>query len=182
MCGIVGAIAERNIVPILMEGLSASSTAATTRPASRCWTADARARSRAHRRQGRAARADARERAAHGRLGIAHTRWATHGVPTERNAHPHHLRRSRRGRPQRHHRELRAELRAELIALGYEFTSETDTEVIAHLVHHYLKTGKDLLSRPCGRGAALDGAYALARGRARTTRSGSSSRASAARS
>jgi glucosamine--fructose-6-phosphate aminotransferase (isomerizing) len=105
---------------------------------------------------------DALDRAPfHGTLGIAHTRWATHGVPSERNAHPHI---STDGLAIVHngiienHEDLRAELERE----GYVFTSETDTEVIAHRIHHYLKTGGDLFTAVRSTVAELKGAYALA--------------------
>jgi glucosamine--fructose-6-phosphate aminotransferase (isomerizing) len=97
----------------------------------------------------------------HGTLGIAHTRWATHGVPSERNAHPHI---SGDGLAIVHngiienHETLRAELERE----GYAFNSETDTEVIAHRIHHHLKGTEDLFSAVRSTVAELKGAYALA--------------------
>jgi glucosamine--fructose-6-phosphate aminotransferase (isomerizing) len=97
----------------------------------------------------------------HGTLGIAHTRWATHGVPSERNAHPHI---SDDGLAIVHngiienHETLRAELERE----GYRFSSETDTEVIAHRIHYYLKTAGDLFKAVRSTVAELQGAYALA--------------------
>ena len=81
----------------------------------------------------------------HGDLGIAHTRWATHGAPTEHNAHPHisgGLAVVHNGIIENHE-----QLREELKALGYRFESETDTEVIAHLIHHHYQQDKDLLMR-----------------------------------
>jgi glucosamine--fructose-6-phosphate aminotransferase (isomerizing) len=97
----------------------------------------------------------------HGKLGIAHTRWATHGVPSERNAHPHI---SRDGLAIVHNGiiENHEELRAELQRLGYQFTSETDTEVIAHRIHHHLATVRDLFKAVRATVAELEGAYALA--------------------
>ena len=96
-----------------------------------------------------------------GLLGIAHTRWATHGVPSERNAHPHI---SRDGIALVHNGiiENHEELRAELQAAGYEFTSETDTEVIAHRVHYHLQKTGDLFKAVRATVAELEGAYALA--------------------
>jgi glucosamine--fructose-6-phosphate aminotransferase (isomerizing) len=97
----------------------------------------------------------------HGGLGIAHTRWATHGSPSERNAHPHI---SRDGIAIVHngiienHEELRDEAKRD----GYEFTSETDTEVIAHRIHHHLRVTGDLFKAVRATVAELEGAYALA--------------------
>jgi glucosamine--fructose-6-phosphate aminotransferase (isomerizing) len=96
-----------------------------------------------------------------GMLGVAHTRWATHGVPSERNAHPHI---SQDGIAIVHNGiiENHEELRAELTKHGYKFSSETDTEVIAHRIHHHLKTQKDLFKAVRATVAELEGAYALA--------------------
>jgi glucosamine--fructose-6-phosphate aminotransferase (isomerizing) len=95
-----------------------------------------------------------------GHCGIAHTRWATHGVPNERNAHPHisgdSLSVVHNGIIENH-----AELRAELQAAGYRFESDTDTEVIAHLVEHYQREGDSLLDASRRALARLHGAYAL---------------------
>jgi glucosamine--fructose-6-phosphate aminotransferase (isomerizing) len=98
---------------------------------------------------------------AHGKVGIAHTRWATHGVPSERNAHPHI---SHDGLAIVHNGiiENHDELREELKLAGYTFTSETDTEVIAHRIHHHLASHKDLFKAVRATVAELEGAYALA--------------------
>jgi glucosamine--fructose-6-phosphate aminotransferase (isomerizing) len=95
-----------------------------------------------------------------GKIGIAHTRWATHGVPSERNAHPHI---SRDGIAIVHNGiiENHEELRADLEKRGYRFSSETDTEVIAHRVHYHLQTVKDLFKAVRATVAELEGAYAL---------------------
>ncbi len=96
-----------------------------------------------------------------GHVGIAHTRWATHGVPTTHNAHPHI---SRDGVAIVHNGiiENHEVLRAELKGLGYEFTSETDTEVVAHRIHHHLAASADLFEAVRKTVAELQGAYALA--------------------
>ena len=96
-----------------------------------------------------------------GHVGIAHTRWATHGVPATHNAHPHI---SRDGIAIVHNGiiENHEALRAELKGLGYIFTSETDTEVIAHRIHHHLGATADLLAAVRKTLAELQGAYALA--------------------
>ncbi len=161
MCGIVGAIAERNVVPILMEGLRRleyrgydSAGIAVLNGTSHL---------KRLRTVGKvkmlqdAIDADP----THGKVGIAHTRWATHGVPSERNAHPHV---SHDGLAIVHNGiiENHEELRAELKKLGYTFTSETDTEVIAHRVHHHLQSQKDLFKAVRATVAELEGAYALA--------------------
>jgi glucosamine--fructose-6-phosphate aminotransferase (isomerizing) len=96
-----------------------------------------------------------------GKIGIAHTRWATHGVPSERNAHPHI---SRDGLAIVHNGiiENHEQLRADLERRGYQFSSETDTEVIAHRVHYHLQTVPDLLQAVRATVAELEGAFALA--------------------
>src|SRR5579862_6729849 len=161
MCGIVGAIADRNIVPVLMEGLRRleyrgyDSAGLAVLNGSKHLT---RLRT-----VGKVRMLD--EALAHnptsGKIGIAHTRWATHGVPSERNAHPHI---SRDGLAIVHNGiiENHEELREELRRLGYQFTSETDTEVIAHRIHYHLKTVKDLFKAVRATVAELEGAYALA--------------------
>src|SRR3546814_2020425 len=95
----------------------------------------------------------------HANLGIGHTRWATHGGVTELNAHPHvshGVALVHNGIIENHEQQ-----RERLTALGYEFESQTDTEVIAHLIHHYLKQGNDLLAALQLAVKDLHGAYAL---------------------
>ncbi|MFM7395556.1 MAG: glutamine--fructose-6-phosphate transaminase (isomerizing) [Gammaproteobacteria bacterium] len=161
MCGIVGAIAQRDIVPILVEGLrrleyrgydsagvavlNGSGQLKRVRTVGKVQILQ-----------------DAIDASpTHGPIGIAHTRWATHGVPSERNAHPHI---SAAGLAIVHNGiiENHEALRAELSAAGYAFTSDTDTEVIAHRIHHHLKTGGTLLQAVAKTVAELEGAYALA--------------------
>jgi glucosamine--fructose-6-phosphate aminotransferase (isomerizing) len=161
MCGIVGAIAERNIVPILMEGLRRLEYRGYD-SAGIAVVDDSHHLARLRAVGKVKALQDALDRTpCHGTLGIAHTRWATHGVPSERNAHPHI---SGDGLAIVHngiienHETLRTELERE----GYAFSSETDTEVIAHRIHYYLKTGGDLFEAVRRTVAELQGAYALA--------------------
>ena len=146
MCGIVGAIAGRDIVPLLIEGLSASSTAVTIRPASPCSTADGQMRRLRTVGKVRELEDELRRSRSPGDLGIAHTRWATHGVPSERNAHPHV---SRDGLAIVHNGiiENHEELRDELQGAGYKFASETDTEVIAHRIHYHCSSSATCSAR-----------------------------------
>jgi len=161
MCGIVGAIAERNIVPVLMEGLHRleyrgyDSAGIAVLNGSRHLE---RLRTVGKVRMLDEALAST---PTHGKIGIAHTRWATHGVPSERNAHPHI---SRDGIAVVHNGiiENHDELREELKRAGYQFTSETDTEVIAHRIHRHLQTMGDLFKAVRATVAELEGAYALA--------------------
>jgi glucosamine--fructose-6-phosphate aminotransferase (isomerizing) len=161
MCGIVGAVAERNIVPFLMEGLRRleyrgydSAGIAIVDDAQRL--ARLRVIGKVQALQSALDRSPL-----DGSVGIAHTRWATHGVPSERNAHPHisgdSLAIVHNGIIENHEK-----LRAELQRAGYIFTSETDTEVIAHGIHHQLKSTGDLFQAVRAVVAELEGAYALA--------------------
>jgi glucosamine--fructose-6-phosphate aminotransferase (isomerizing) len=158
MCGIVGAIARRNIVPVLLEGLKRLEY----RGYDSAGLAVLNGGLRRLRTSGRVAELTGlaeRERVS-GETGIAHTRWATHGVPSERNAHPHvsgGLAVVHNGIIENH-----GEMRQRLRTLGYEFESDTDTEVIAHLVHHQLRSSSDLLAATAAAIAELDGAYAIA--------------------
>ena len=161
MCGIVGAVAERNIVPILMEGLRRLEYRGYD--SAGIAVLNGTAKLKRLRTVGKVkVLQDAIDASpTHGQLGIAHTRWATHGVPSERNAHPHV---SNDGLAIVHNGiiENHEELRDELKRLGYVFTSETDTEVIAHRIHHHLKTVEDLFKAVRATVAELEGAYALA--------------------
>ncbi|WP_368564094.1 glutamine--fructose-6-phosphate transaminase (isomerizing) [Pseudoxanthomonas sp. UTMC 1351] len=159
MCGIVGAIADRDVVPVLIEGLK--------RLEYRGYDSAGIAVVEAHdvRRVRRTGRVSEMENAAaaegfNAQLGIGHTRWATHGGVTEANAHPHisyGVALVHNGIIENHE-----EQRERLRQLGYEFESQTDTEVIAHLIHHYLKQGDDLLGALQRTVKELTGAYALA--------------------
>src|SRR6202030_4462256 len=160
MCGIVGGVADRNIVPVLIEGLK-------------------RLEYRGYDSAGIAVLDDGNhlqrlrtvgkvrvledalvQMPIRGHVGIAHTRWATHGVPSERNAHPHI---SRDGLAIVHNGiiENHDELRADLERRGYRFSSETDTEVIAHRIHYHLQSVQDLFKAVRATVAELEGAYAL---------------------
>ncbi|HXQ64369.1 MAG TPA: glutamine--fructose-6-phosphate transaminase (isomerizing), partial [Steroidobacteraceae bacterium] len=161
MCGIVGAVAGRDILPVLIDGLQRLEYRGYDSAGIAVLNGDGRV----HRLRtvGKVARLKEAldEAPAYGMLGIAHTRWATHGEPSERNAHPHV---SRDGIAIVHNGiiENHEELRADLLARGYEFTSETDTEVIAHRVHHHLARSKDLFGAVQATVRELHGAYALA--------------------
>ena len=159
MCGIVGAIADRDVVPVLIEGLK--------RLEYRGYDSAGIAVVEQHdvrrvRRTGRVAEMEGAAAAEgfNARLGIGHTRWATHGGVTEANAHPH----ISHGVALVHNGiiENHEEQREKLRALGYVFESQTDTEVIAHLMHHHLQGGDDLLAALQRTVKELTGAYALA--------------------
>ena len=162
MCGIVGAAARRDIVPMLVEGLRRLEYRGYD-SAGVAVSDDGRgATLRRVRALGRVAALSERiaaEKLA-GVTGIAHTRWATHGAPSEANAHPHisgGLAVVHNGIIENHDA-----IRARLKAQGYAFTSETDTEVIAHLIEHYRKEGKDLFAAAVRAVAELEGAFAIA--------------------
>lgn len=160
MCGIVGAVAERNITAILLEGLKRLEYRGYDSAGVAVFTNDAKLERM--RRPGKVSELELALEAEPlvGRLGIAHTRWATHGAPCERNAHPHFsgdLAVVHNGIIENHEA-----LREQLKALGYVFTSDTDTEVIAHLLNHKLKDLKDLTVALKATVKELHGAYGLA--------------------
>ncbi len=159
MCGIMGAIAQRNITEILLEGLrrleyrgyDSAGLAVLSDGQLKCL-----------RRVGKVAQLHQaiQQTSVTGNLGIAHTRWATHGIPNEANAHPH----------QSHQRiavvhngiiDNYAAIKAELIDQGYSFVSQTDTETIAHLVHYHCSEGLDLIAAVAQAIRRFTGAYAL---------------------
>ena len=161
MCGIVGVVAERNAVPILIEGLRRLEYRGYDSAGLAVLTQQHQlARLRA---VGKVKALEDALAAApiEGHVGIAHTRWATHGVPTTRNAHPHV---SRDGIAIVHNGiiENHEALKAGLIDLGYTFSSETDTEVIAHRIHHHLSSAGSLYEAVRSTVRELHGAYALA--------------------
>jgi len=160
MCGIVGAVAERNITAILLEGLKRLEYRGYDSAGVAVYTHD-QTLERA-RRPGKVSELEQALDAQPlvGRLGIAHTRWATHGAPCERNAHPMFsdgLAVVHNGIIENHEA-----LREQLKALGYVFTSDTDTEVIAHLLNHKLKELTDLTVALKATVKELHGAYGLA--------------------
>ncbi len=161
MCGIVGAIAERNITAVLVEGLKRLEYRGYD-SAGVALVDDLGALQR-RRRVGKVSELESAlsSEPLPGRLGIAHTRWATHGVPTEHNAHPHfsgdQLAVVHNGIIENH-----GPLRERLQGLGYTFSSDTDTEVIVHLLDHTLKSQSDLADALKAVVKQLQGAYGLA--------------------
>jgi len=162
MCGIVGAISRRNVADILLEGLKRLEYRGYD-SAGIALIDEAEAGIAAVKTVGKVAKliAAAKEQRAAGNLGIAHTRWATHGGITAANAHPH----GAGGRIALVHNgiiENHGELRGELRGAGYRFASETDTEVIAHLIHQALERGcGDLFEATAAAIGRLRGAYGL---------------------
>jgi len=160
MCGIVGAAANRDVVPILIEGLKRLEYRGYD-SAGVAVVDDTQHLSRA-RALGKVAKLEQQiGESLHGFTGIAHTRWATHGAPSEANAHPHVCKETvavvHNGIIENHE-----ELRQRQTKLGYHFSSETDTEVVVHQVHfHHINEGQDLLSAVQDTVAQLEGAYAL---------------------
>ncbi|MBV8665963.1 MAG: glutamine--fructose-6-phosphate transaminase (isomerizing) [Burkholderiaceae bacterium] len=158
MCGIVGAVAQRNITPVLVEGLKLLEY----RGYDSCGVA-LHVDGKLQRLRSTSRVADlekqVKEIELSGFTGIAHTRWATHGAPASHNAHPH-FSRERIALVHNGIIENHDELRAELTAAGYKFESQTDTEVIAHLIDH-LYTG-DLFETVQQATKHLAGAYAIA--------------------
>jgi glucosamine--fructose-6-phosphate aminotransferase (isomerizing) len=159
MCGIVGAIADRDVVPLLIDGLKRLEYRGYDSAGIAVIEGDDVRRVR---RTGRVAEmeAAAAQEGFHATLGIGHTRWATHGGVTESNAHPHvshGVALVHNGIIENHEQQ-----RDRLRAMGYEFESQTDTEVIAHLIHSFLAQGADLLSAVQQATRELHGAYALA--------------------
>jgi len=160
MCGIVGAVASRDVTPVLIEGLRRleyrgydSTGIALAQP---------KGGLALRRAVGKVARLSEKLGAepARGELGIAHSRWATHGGVTEANAHPH----VSRGRIAVIHNgiiENYESIRASLAAKGYAFSSETDTEVIAHLIHDRVSQGQDLTAAVQAAVREFHGAYAI---------------------
>ncbi len=158
MCGIVGAVSRQDIVPVLLEGLRCLEYRGYD-SAGVAVIDGSLQRIRSCGRVNQLAKLAA-EHGIAGHIGIGHTRWATHGVPSERNAHPH----VSGGVSVVHNGiiENHDAIRARLKGLGYEFSSDTDTEVIAHLVHSQMKAGATLFEAVRTATQQLVGAYAIA--------------------
>ena len=159
MCGIVGAAARRDIVPMLVEGLRRLEYRGYDSAGIAVVNGSHVQRVRAAGRVAELAGVASRQHVA-GRTGIAHTRWATHGAPTERNAHPHvsgELAVVHNGIVENHE-----PIRERLKRAGYKFSSETDTEVIAHLVAEHRKSSDSLFAATIRAVAELEGAFAIA--------------------
>ncbi|EGL56057.1 glucosamine 6-phosphate synthetase, contains amidotransferase and phosphosugar isomerase domain containing protein [Methylophaga aminisulfidivorans MP] len=162
MCGIVGGIAERNVNPILMEGLR--------RLEYRGYDSSGMAllddTNELHRVRSLGKIQQLQDKVDHltepftGRIGIAHTRWATHGIPSENNAHPH-ICNNQVAVVHNGIIENYQSLKQKQLTQGYRFTSETDTEVVAHEIHSELQQDNDLLQAVLRSLKAFDGAYAL---------------------
>ena len=160
MCGIVGAIANKDVLPVLLDGLRRleyrgyDSAGIAVIDSGQCI---ARVRS-----LGKVKNLEARlqEFPVSGQLGIAHTRWATHGKPSDKNAHPHVCKKSiavvHNGIIENHQ-----QLREQQTAQGHQFTSQTDTEVIVHAIHDEVDKGKNLLEAVRATTQILKGAFAL---------------------
>lgn len=161
MCGIVGAVSRNNVVPFLLEGLSRLEY----RGYDSAGIVVANGRLHRLRTTGRVTELSKQvfQQNASGLSGIAHTRWATHGAPSERNAHPHLSGEARKiavvhnGIIENHD-----SLRHRLQQSGFEFLSDTDTEVIAHLISYHLDADGDLLQAVTDTINELKGAYAIA--------------------
>jgi len=162
MCGIVGGIAERNVVPVLLEGLRRleyrgydSSGIAV------CIENELFKRVRALGKiQKLQDKIEQNNESLVGSLAIAHTRWATHGAPSENNAHPH-ISNDLVAVVHNGIIENYQSLKAQQLSKGYVFESETDTEVVAHAIHAHLEASNDILTAVKSATAEFDGAYAL---------------------
>src|SRR5258708_5522566 len=156
MCGIVAAAARRDIVPILIEGLRRLEYRGYDSAGIAIVNGSRLKRVRS---AGRVAELAAQASAQHvgGNTGIAHTRWATHGAPTERNAHPHQsgdLAIVHNGIVENYEA-----IRDRLKRMGYDFASDTDTEVVAHLIAEYRKSADSLFAASVRAVAELQGAF-----------------------
>lgn len=160
MCGIVGAVAQRDVVPILIEGLKRLEYRGYDSAGVAILTSDHQLERRRIKGKVRDLVELTQAEPIQGATGIAHTRWATHGIPSERNAHPHissnEIALVHNGIIENHEK-----LRVELQEQGYEFTSDTDSEIIVHLIHRFVSQGNDFLGAVKKTIQKLEGAYAL---------------------
>jgi glucosamine--fructose-6-phosphate aminotransferase (isomerizing) len=159
MCGIVGAVAQRNVSAILIEGLHRLEYRGYDSAGLSIISGDQQLQTLKS--AGKVAELESAVKAQQlsGQTGIAHTRWATHGKPNTQNSHPHNsgpISVVHNGIIENHDN-----LREELIAAGYQFISDTDTEVVAHLVHAYTQQGQQLKDAVQNTIQRLEGAYAL---------------------
>ncbi|MES2217611.1 MAG: glutamine--fructose-6-phosphate transaminase (isomerizing), partial [Pseudomonadota bacterium] len=160
MCGIVGAVAQRNVEKILVDGLKRLEYRGYD--SAGIAVIDTHHQLQRLRSKGKVKELEfaLSHSSIHGHTGIAHTRWATHGAPSEHNAHPltsaNEIALVHNGIIENHDT-----LRAMLIKKGYKFTSETDSETIVHLLHHHYQNTNDLLAATQATIAQLEGAYAL---------------------
>jgi len=161
MCGIIGALSRRDVSQVLLEGLRRLEYRGYD--SAGIAVIDDNGHLKRLRILGKVqVLADAMlETSVVGNIGIAHTRWATHGKPCEKNAHPH-LSKGELAVVHNGIIENHEELRHYLQELGYEFVSETDSEVAAHLVHYHYQQSKSLLMAVQATAAQMDGAFSLA--------------------
>ena len=160
MCGIVGAVSERDIVPVLVDGLRRLEYRGYD--SAGVAIVNGKNKISLSRTVGKVAELEEKlaKNPLQGLIGVAHTRWATHGGVTEANAHPH----VSGGRVAVIHNgiiENFQPIKDEMLAKGYVFDSETDTEVAAHLIYDYLKQGLDLVEAVGKAVQRFEGAYAL---------------------
>lgn len=160
MCGIVGAIAQRDVAKILLEGLKRLEY----RGYDSAGMAVLREKIERLRMEGKVKNLvdSVNEQPLPGSIGIAHTRWATHGKPSERNAHPFYSPDEKFALVHNGIIENHAELRQELLKKGYEFKSDTDSEVVVHLLHRYFQKTNNVKEAFIKTTKRLEGAYALA--------------------
>jgi glutamine---fructose-6-phosphate transaminase (isomerizing) len=160
MCGIVGAVAERNIEKVLVDGLKRLEYRGYDSAGIAVIDSDQELQRMRSKGKVKELENALNKSFLRGNTGIAHTRWATHGAPSELNAHPltsaNEIALVHNGIIENHD-----VLRAKLIKDGYQFTSETDTETIVHLLHHHYQKSSDLLAATKATVAELEGAYAL---------------------
>jgi glutamine---fructose-6-phosphate transaminase (isomerizing) len=163
MCGIVGVLSKTNSVPVLIDGLKKLEYRGYD-SAGLAIQSDTDQSIHRARSVGRVVELDSSTKTLSARMGIAHTRWATHGVPSERNAHPHISEGKGVSVSVVHNGiiENHEEIRKALTAEGYVFQSDTDTEVIAHLTHKHLVQGLALRAAVQATVKKLQGAFAIA--------------------